>query len=71
MGKKDFKHHQNLMQQKWDAEDNIKKNNHKIWELKNDNLKQAHKLSMVEDQLRVFFDRLILNFDEKEVEKNV
>jgi hypothetical protein len=66
--KKEFNEYQNLMKQKFDLEDKMKTIGHDIWLKKNENIQAGKQLALVEDQLRLFFDRKRLEFDEEEDE---
>ena len=71
-----FKEHQKLMEQKWNLEDKVKELGHEQWKLKNKVIELGLKkgenqrqLGLIEDQLRVFFNRKIINLEEGEDEK--
>ncbi len=65
--------YQKLMEQQFNLEDKIKGLGHEQWKLKNKVIELGLKkgenqrqLSLVKDQVRVFFGRKILKFEEKE-----
>ena len=66
--KKDFEYHQSLMKQKFDLEDKQKIIGHKIWELRNENIQAGKQLALVEHQIRDFYGRKRIEFDEEERE---
>ena len=72
-----FKEHQKLMEQKWNLEDKVKELGHEQWKLKNKVIELGLKkgenkrqLALIEDQLRVFFNRKIINLEEGEGDTN-
>ena len=64
--KKDFNEYENLMKQKFDWEDKKVKIFQEITKLKNENLHCGQQLRLVEDQLRLFFNRARLEIKEEE-----
>lgn len=64
--KKDFNEYQNLMNQKFDWEDKKVKIFQKIIKLKNEDLHCSQQLRLIEDQLRLFFNRKRIEIKEEE-----
>ena len=64
--KDDFKYYQGLMNQKFNWEDQIRKDRHEIWKRKNSILHCIKQHSRVEDQLRLALNRKKLEFKEEE-----
>ena len=64
--KKDFNEYQKLMKDKFDLEDKIKTIGHDRWLKKNQLIQAGRQLALVEDQLRLFFDRKRLEFEEED-----
>lgn len=54
------------MKQKFDLEDNIKIIGHDIWIKGREKLKAHQQLRIVEDQVRNFFNRKRIEFEEEE-----
>ena len=69
--KKDFKLYQELMKQKFDLEDKIKVTGHDIWLKKNEKLKCHKQLGLVEDQVREFFQRKRIEFEDEDETNNI
>ena len=72
MSKKTLNEYQKLMDQKFNLEDNMKiifqeqrKLKNKVIELGLERGDKQRQLSLVEDQIRVFFERKILKFEEE------
>jgi len=63
--KKDFNEYQRITKQKFDLEDKITTIRHNVWEEKNEVLQTLRQLRLVEDQLRLFFNRQRLEFKEE------
>ena len=64
--KKGFDEYQALMKQKFDWEDKKVKVFQDIRKLKNEDLHCSQQLRLVEDQLRLFFNRKRIEIQEKE-----
>ena len=62
--KKDFDEYQRITKQKFDLEDKITTIRHNVWEERNEVLQTLRQLRLVEDQLRIFFNRERLEFKE-------
>ena len=69
MAKKDFNEYQKLMEQKFNWEDRKVNIFQEIRKLKNEDLHCSQQLRIVEDQLRLFFNRKRLE-KEEEIQTN-
>ena len=69
MKHKDFDLYQKLMKQKFDLEDRMAKIGNERWRLNNENTKCGGQLRIVEDELRVLFDRMRVEMEGKGSEK--
>ncbi len=56
--KKDFNEYQKLMKNKFDLEDRMAKIANERWKLNNENTGCGKQLRVVEDQIRIMFDRI-------------
>ena len=56
--KKDFNEYEVLMKQKFDLEDRQAHIFNEKWKLNNENTRCGQQLAIVEDQIRIMFDRM-------------
>lgn len=63
-GKDNFNRYQELMREKFDLEDRVKKNNHRKWELNCENVQLGRQKTLVEHQLRNLLGRKIIEFED-------
>ena len=58
MSKKDFNEYNSLMKQKFDLEDRQARIFNERWKLNNENTQCGQQLRLVEDQIRLMFNRM-------------
>ena len=69
MKKEELELYPKLMKQKFDLEDRMAKIGNERWRLNNENTKCGQQLRLVEDELRVLFDRMRIEMEGKGSEK--
>ena len=63
--KKDFNEYSSLMKQKFDIEDRMAKIGNEKWKLNNENVRCGQQLKLVEDQIRLMFNRMRVENEEE------